>query len=87
MIHIKDDYYIDSDAYQFILKKDLHRKDKDGEDVFDTLGYFATFEQAIRGYQREEQRNYASKPNIEVGEAFDFFEQMAEALRKMIEVK
>ena len=39
MIHIKDDYYIDSDAYQFILKQDMHRVDKEGRPVFDYLGY------------------------------------------------
>ena len=48
MIHIKDDYYIDSDAYQFMLKKDMHRVDKEGRPVFDYLGYYATVEQALR---------------------------------------
>lgn len=80
MIHIKDDYYIDSDAYQFILKQDMHRVDKEGRPIFDNLGYYATVEQALRGYLKTEMRGYASKPDIEIGEALDFFEQMMKEL-------
>lgn len=80
MIHIKDDYYIDSDAYQFILKQDMHRQDKDGKPVFDYLGYYATVEQALRGYLKIQMRGYASKPDIEIGEALDYFEAMMKEL-------
>lgn len=80
MIHIKDDYYIDSDAYQFILKQDMHRVDKEGKPVFDLIGYYATVEQALRGYLKTQMRGYASKPDIEIGEALDFFEQMIKEL-------
>ena len=59
MIHIKDDYYIDSDAYQFILKQDMHRVDKEGKPVFDLIGYYATVEQALRGYMKTQMRGYS----------------------------
>lgn len=80
MIHIKDDYYIDSDAYQFILKQDMHRVDKEGRAVYEIIGYYATVGQALRGYLKAEMRGYASKPDIEIGEAFDYFEQMMKEL-------
>ena len=80
MIHIKDDYYIDADAYQFILKQDMHKKDKEGRDVYDSISYHATVEQALRSYVRLQMRGYASKPDIEIGEALDFFEQMMKEL-------
>ena len=82
MIHIKDDYYIDADAYQFILKQDMHKKDKEGRDIYDSISYHATVEQALRSYVRLQMRGYASKPDIGLGEAIDYFETM---MRELVE--
>ena len=71
MIHIKGDYYIDADETQFILKEDKHKVDKEGRPIFDNLGYYGTFKQAVSGFLKMEQRgNIASGPDRELDEAF-----------------
>jgi hypothetical protein len=71
MIHIKDDYYIDADETQFILKEDKHRVDKEGRPIFDSLGYYGTFKQAVSGFLKMEQRGIiANGPDRELDEAF-----------------
>lgn len=52
MIHIIDDWYVDVDDYQYILKKDLHRKRKDRKsgaetDEYKTAGYYSSLSKAI----------------------------------------
>lgn len=71
MIHIKGNYYIDADETQFILKEDKHRVDKEGRPIFDSLGYYGTFKQAVSGFLKMEQRgNIANGPDRELDEAF-----------------
>ena len=71
MIHIKGDYYIDADETQFILKEDKHKVDKEGRPIFDFIGYYGTFKQAVSGFLKMEQRgNIASGPDRELDEAF-----------------
>lgn len=52
MIHIIDDWYVDVDDYQYILKKDLHRKRRDRKsgaetDEYKTAGYYSSLAKAI----------------------------------------
>ena len=55
MIRVNDDWVIDVDEYNYILKKDMHRSRervrKDGtpyiEDDYTVKGYFSTLERAL----------------------------------------
>lgn len=54
MIHVIDDWYIDVDDYQYILKKDLHRKKTDKKtgkesDEYKVAGYYSSLDKAING--------------------------------------
>lgn len=53
MILIDDDFVIDVDINQYIVKFDRHKTktNKSGEEikVFDTLGYYSRLDKAIRG--------------------------------------
>jgi hypothetical protein len=51
MIKLKDDYAIDADKYQFILKKHRMQKSKDGQEtlVWVVEGYYPTIATLIRG--------------------------------------
>lgn len=58
MIRINDDYLIDCDEVQYILKQDLHKTEtKNGKEsqVVKSLGYYSTLENALRviGEERE----------------------------------
>ena len=61
MIRINDDWVIDVDQYNYILKKDLHivrtRKNKDGSEAeehsYKVAGYFSSLSGALRGFGEE----------------------------------
>lgn len=96
MIHIFEDLYIDSDDLQYILKKDLHRKDKkkkpDGTyeeiDAYRTISYHSTIAGAITSVLRGKHMEYVHKSDTELSEALELIREydqaMIEAMRKII---
>ena len=65
MIRINDDWIVDVDDNNYILKKDLHcvriRKNKDGTftegNGYSTIGYFSTLDKALDRLGEEMVRN------------------------------
>ena len=47
MIKINENYAIDVDRYNYILVKNEHRKDKNGKDVYKTIGYYNNIKAAF----------------------------------------
>ena len=52
MIRINDDWVVDVDQYNYILKKDMHREEKsrDGKGmvpVYNTVGYYGSLRKAL----------------------------------------
>lgn len=52
MIRINDDWVVDVDQYNYILKKDMHREEKsrDGKSmvpVYNAVGYYASLRKAL----------------------------------------
>ena len=85
MIRIKDNYYIDADETQFILVKDEGKVDKRGIKIRDTIGYYSTFAQAVRGYCKMAQRqDIINKPDRELCDAFFDFENLVRELEELL---
>ena len=62
MIRVNDDYIIDVDPHNYIVKRDLHKvrvtlNDKTGEEtrspLYYTVGYFGDIPSAVRGIIRD----------------------------------
>ncbi len=51
MVKVNEDFYIDSDPYSYILKQKAIRTDgkNKGEEYLEILGYYTSFESAIKG--------------------------------------
>lgn len=47
-VQVEDKLYIESDDRQFILKEYNGKQDKDGNELYKTLGYFSSVTQALR---------------------------------------
>ena len=47
-VHIEGSMYLESDAMQFILKDYTGSTDKNGNELYKTLGYFPKIESAIK---------------------------------------
>lgn len=51
MTHLFDDYFIEADEYQYILKKEVIRKRKDSNETYASskiLGYFPTIASVLK---------------------------------------
>lgn len=48
LIDKRQKLYLESDGTQFILKKYTGKQDNKGSDIFTTLGYFGSIDQAIK---------------------------------------
>jgi hypothetical protein len=46
-VQIENNFYLESDSMQFIIKEYVGRTDKEGRDVTNTLGYFGTVQGAL----------------------------------------
>lgn len=49
MVRINDEYVIDVDEMNYTVKIDMHKKNKKGEDVYKTVGYYTTMKNALDG--------------------------------------
>jgi hypothetical protein len=78
MIRVNDDYIIDVDPHNYIVKRDLHKErvtvdDKTGEEtrspLYNTVGYFGDIPGAVRGIIRDMNRNALSEGLYDLIEA------------------
>ena len=49
MIRVNENYCIDVDEKCYTVKIDKHKEDKNGNPIFETVGYFSSLESAIKG--------------------------------------
>jgi len=48
LIELLNDYYIDVDEYNYTLKKDTGRDDKDGNRTYNAIGYYPSLKHSIK---------------------------------------
>lgn len=56
MINLENNYFIDSDGTQFILKRNCEAEKKDTKEKYirvDSIGYYSDLSLALKGYVRE----------------------------------
>lgn len=82
-------YVIDSDKYQFILKKPIVRTKENGEKYNDEeyLGYYGTIDQAICGMQRKMMYDKVATEDLSLMEALEYNRQIWEDIKKELEGK
>lgn len=82
MIHIDDNYAIQSDDRQFILAKRTNGIDKTtGKVVWDKLGYYTTLANALEALSRRLMREKVSEVDMTLKEALGYLK----ALEKQVE--
>ena len=91
MIRINDDWVVDVDDYQYILKKDMHKmvkaKRKGNPDValYVTKGYFSSLRKALErlGEEMVRQRLKAGSPSLQ--EALHTIRECRDEWRRLVE--
>lgn len=92
MIRINDDWVIDIDAYNYIIRKDLHKetKQKRGKgyalmDAFYTAGYYGTLEAALSALNEIIIKDRLSKADYALAEAVAVIKECREEWEKLVE--
>lgn len=52
MIELICDLVIEVDTHNYILMLDKHKQDKNGNKIYDKLGYYGTLESAVQGARK-----------------------------------
>ena len=87
MIRVNDDYVVDTDPWNYILRKDLHRKEKrrDGSegDAYRTIGYFKALSEALERLGEEIIKERLSVPEIGLAEACGVLRECKEEIQAL----
>ena len=72
MIELGNNYFIDTDEYQYIVKKWI-AFDKNGDDCYKILSYHQTLTQALESVMRKYQRSIVSESTMTLKDTIDEF--------------
>ena len=84
MIDLGQNYFIDADEYQYMIKK-WCAFDKDGNDVYKIISYHSTIEMALESLMRKYQRTIVSEETITLTQALKEFERINDDMKKILE--
>lgn len=85
MIRIKDDYVILVSEAEYTAAIDKHKIDKKGYPVYKELGYYSTFNGALKGIYEHMLRRGLSKKEFNLSEAIAYVTSMTDEMNKMID--
>ena len=89
MITLIYDLVIDVDAKNYTLLLDKHKQDKKGNLIYETIGYYGTFESAIEGARRyciKKQLGLNTKTLVEaIGVIKSITEEFSDLLKGSVE--
>lgn len=84
MMHIKDDYYLDANDSEFVLKRKTKSTDKNGKTVYKTEGYFNSVEGALKSLLRTYQRKYIKERSVDLAQAYKKFDTLIDEFEQLI---
>lgn len=85
MIKIKDDYVILVDEAEYTAAIDKHKTDKKGYPVYKVLGYYSTFEHALKGIYDYMVRIGLQEKDYTLTEAIEYLTKMNNEMKSLIE--
>lgn len=87
MIRIKDDYVIIVGEAEYIAAIDRHKKNKKGYPIYKLLGYYSTFNNALKGIYEYMIRIGLREKDYTLPEAIDYLTKMNDEMKKLIDKK
>lgn len=91
MIRINDDWVINIDEYNYILARDLHKKNKHGVDTYKTEGYFSGVSEALTALADKMVKDELKMPVCTLNEAVStirkVYTDLVEAIKGEIPAK
>ena len=85
MIELGNNYFIDTDDYQYIVKKWI-AFDKNGDDCYKILSYHQTLTQALESVMRKYQRKIVSESTMTLKDTIDEFQKINDDMMRILQV-
>lgn len=87
MIKVNEDYFIEADEKCYTLKLATHKQGKNGNELYNTIGYYKTLESALSGAVEHANRQKL-KADVSLLEAItivrDGRKQLEDLLKKVL---
>ena len=87
MVHLIENYYALTNNMGFTLAVDKGKTDKDGNKIYDTVGYCGSFEETISLLRRKVVDQCLQNGLYELSEALEIIKVTAEEIKAAIECK
>ena len=84
MIKVGNDYRIKSYTRGYKVYRDVHRQDKDGNDVLVFLGYTTGIEHSLSLIQGDMERKLVDQQDMTLEESIEKFREIHEELKGLI---
>ena len=84
MIKLLNDYFIESDGTQYILKEIVTREKKETKEKYkaeQTVGYYGELSQALNGYCRNVMMNYVKENDICLLKVLEKIEELKKEIK------
>lgn len=86
MIKLKNNYFIESDGTQLILKQKKTAKRKDTEEEYekeDVLGYYLTLQMAFEGYMRNVILENVKEKDMQIENVIEMIKELKEEFKSI----
>ena len=87
MVHLIENYYAIPNNMGFTLAVDKGKTDKEGNKIYDTIGYCGSFEETISLLRRKVVDKCLQNGLYELSEALEIIKVTAEEIKAAIECK
>lgn len=86
MLHIIDDYHAQANNYGYTVLRRTGKKDKDGQDIFITLGYVGSLQEVLALVLKDSvQRKVSGIDVIELSDTLKYVRTQANRIVKAME--
>lgn len=76
MINLIHDYVVDVDQHNYTLMRDKHKRNKKGNPIYETLGYYSSLEGAISAAKQCCIKTHLGKEVYSLHEAIEIIRQV-----------
>lgn len=84
MIHLIKNYYAEPYTYGYVLVEDRGRKDKEGNPLYDSLGYCGTLEEILLLLKRKLIANKLKRGMYELDEVIAVIRETNEEIKEIL---
>lgn len=84
MIKLQNNYFIDADDKQFILKQIIIREKKDTKEKYedaDSVGYYTSLSQALKGYVNKVMLDKTRCESVSLYQVLDTLKEIKEEIK------